>query len=339
MRRVYVCAALLFAACDQSYPPTHLSAWGLFTDGLAQEPAEGVVPYEVISPLFSDYASKHRFIRLPDGAQITYTDEGDWIYPAGTVLVKSFGYREDLRDPESPEHVVETRLMVLEDDGEWHPYVYVWNGGDAEYVPQGEIVDVAWTHTDGEARTLAYHVPNVVECTNCHGGADEVTPIGPRTEQIDRDHDYGAGLENQIAHMEALGWFGNTVPAFADRSRLADPNGTSDLESRARAYLDANCAHCHREGGAAGQSGLWLGAHITDPIRLGICKRSLAAGRATGGFFYDIMPGQPDMSIMTFRMASTEPGIKMPEFGVLSHPEGLALIREWIASMPASTCE
>ena len=82
MKRLHVCAALLFAACDQSYPPTHLSAWGLFVDGLAQEPAEGVVPYEVISPLFSDYASKHRFIRLPDGAQITYTDEGDWIYPS-----------------------------------------------------------------------------------------------------------------------------------------------------------------------------------------------------------------------------------------------------------------
>src|SRR5690606_327413 len=98
----------------------------------------------------------------------------------------------------------------------------------------------------------AYRVPNVVECANCHGGTEEVTPIGPRTAQMDRAHDYGAGPVNQIDHLASLGWFSEPPPA--ERRRLADPFGDGDLESRARAYLDANCAHCHREGGAAGQS-------------------------------------------------------------------------------------
>jgi uncharacterized repeat protein (TIGR03806 family) len=334
MRRLVSTIALscLLAACgDDSYPPQHLSSWELFVDALAQEPAEGVVPYDIISPLFSDYAAKHRFIRVPEGEQITYTDSGDWVFPVGTVLVKTFAFREDLGDPSSPERIIETRLLVNEEDGEWHPYVYLWNGGDAELRPIGATVDVEWTHTDGTTMAIDYHVPNTVECTNCHGGSDPVSPIGPRTEQIDRD--------GQIAELESLGWFANTVPAEAERSRLEDPTGTGDLDARARAYLDANCAHCHGEGGAAEQSGLWLGAHIPSGIQIGICKRPVAAGRATGGHSYDIVPGAPDESVMIFRMESTEPGIKMPEVGILSHAEGVALIREWIAAMPVQSCE
>jgi uncharacterized repeat protein (TIGR03806 family) len=328
-----ILAAMLLVACEESYPPQHLSSWGLFADGSMQTPAEDVVPYDIISPLFSDYAAKHRFIRLPDGAQITYTDAGDWEFPTGTVLVKTFAFSDDLRDPSAGERIVETRLLVLEEDGEWHPYVYVWDDAerDAVYIPQGATVDVSWIHSDGSERELGYHVPNIVECANCHGGADDVSPIGPRTEQIDRD--------DQIEGLISRGWFANAVPPYAERDRLEAPTGTGDLDARARAYLDANCSHCHREGGAAGQSGLWLGAEITDPIVLGLCKRPLAAGRATGGFSYDIVPGNPDESIMIYRMESSEPGVKMPEFGTLTHVEGVALIREWIAAMPADTCE
>lgn len=324
-------AAMLLAGCEESYPPERLSSWGLFADGAAQEPVEGVEPYDILSPLFSDYAAKHRFIRLPDGEQITYTDEGDWIFPVGTVIVKTFGYYADLRDPSAGERLIETRLLVHEEQG-WEPYVYLWDDAmnDAVLSPVSPRVPVEWIHADGEARSLDYYVPNVIECANCHGGADDVSPIGPRTAQIDRD--------GQIERFESLGWFANDVTAMTDRARLEDPTGSGDLEARARAYLDANCSHCHREGGAAQQSGLWLGAEITDPLQLGICKRPVAAGRATGGRSFDIVPGSPDLSVMVFRMESDEPGIKMPEIGILSHPEGVALIREWIAAMPPDSC-
>lgn len=343
MRRaaLVVLAVALSSCADETYPPQHLSAWGLFTDGAAQTPAEGVVPYEMISPLFSDYAAKHRFIRVPEGGQITYTDEGDWIYPTGTVLVKTFGFLADLRDPSSAERIVETRLLVLEDDGEWRPYVYLWDDtmSDAQLQQTGARVDVAWTHHDGAVREIEYRVPNAVQCANCHGGRDAVTPIGPRTEQIDRDNDFGAGPENQIDHMVSLGWFTNTVPAFAERPRFESPMGSGDLDARARAYLDANCSHCHRENGAAHQSGLWLGAHITEAGQLGICKVPAAAGEA-GGRRWDIVPGAPDESLMIYRMESEVPGTKMPELpSILSHAEGVALIREWIAAMPAMPCE
>lgn len=342
MRRLGILVALLTAGCasEGAYPPERLSEWGLFADGAAQTPAEGVVPYEVISPLFSDYAAKHRFIRLPEGERIAYTAEGDWVYPNGTVLVKTFGFLHDLGDPSQGERLIETRLLVLE-DGAWRPYVYLWDNAqrDAELKPIGARVDVAWTHLDGAPREATYRVPNVVECVNCHGGNEAATPIGPRTAQMDLEYDYGAGLVNQIDHLDAIGWMAGEVQPQAERVRLADPFGAGDLEARARAYLDANCAHCHHERGAAGQSGLWLGAEVTQSLQLGICKRPVAAGRATGGRTYDIVPGAPDESVLVFRMESLEPGIKMPETGVVTHDEGVALIREWIAAMPARVCD
>lgn len=330
---------VLLLGCAEDVP-NNLSSWDLFADPATQTPNEGVVPYELISPLFSDYTSKHRFIRLPDDGQITYTDEGDWVFPFGTVIAKTFAYPIDLRDPSMGERLIETRLLVLDEEGEWHPYVYLWNddGTDAERSRAGARVDVEWIHYDGSTRTLEYRVPNEIQCANCHGGAEPTTPIGPRTEQMDRDYDYGSGPENQIDHMMSLGWFANSVPA--DRPSFVDPEGSGDLDARARAYLDANCAHCHSEDGAAGQSGLWLGADIEDMATLGVCKRPVAAGRGAGGRRYDIVPGDPDGSVMVFRMESEEAGIKMPELpSQLSHAEGVALIREWIAAMEPAGCE
>lgn len=329
-----VLGVALAAGCEaDTYPPTRLSTWGLFTDGAAQAPADGVVPYDIVSPLFSDYAAKHRFIRLPEGERVTYTDEGDWEFPIGTVIVKTFGFLHDLRDPSAGERIIETRLIVREESGAWEPYVYLWNDAmtDAELMQVGARVGVEWIHTDGSARELEYRVPTSVQCRNCHGGRDALTPIGPRTEQIDRDA--------QIERFDELGWFANAVTPAAERAPFADPEGSGPLDARARAYLDANCAHCHNERGAAAQSGLWLGAHITDPTQLGVCKVPVAAGD-TGGRRWDIVPGAPDQSVMIYRMESEVPGTKMPELpSLLSHPEGVALIREWIAAMSPETCE
>ena len=60
------------------------------------------------------------------------------------------------------------------------------------------------------------------------------------------------------------------------------------------------------------------------------------AGRGSGDLSVGIDPGHPDASILAYRMASTEPGVMMPELGrSITHEEGLALIRQWIAGMPA----
>jgi hypothetical protein len=62
----------------------------------------------------------------------------------------------------------------------------------------------------------------------------------------------------------------------------------------------------------------------------------VAAGRGAGGLAVGIRPGAPDASILAYRMASTEPGVMMPELGrSVRHEEGLALVRALIAAMPA----
>ena len=323
---------LLVAGCGDEQAtggaPERLSDWGLFTDGPRQEPAAGVLPYEPVSPLFSDFAAKHRFIRLPAGTRAAFTAEGPWDFPEGTVLVKTFAFAADRRDPASAERLIETRLLVLE-EGEWEPYVYLWDGDDAVHAPQGARVDVAWVHDDGGDRSLTYRVPNTSQCAECHGGIGDVLPLGPRTPQMDHD--------GQIEALEAAGFFASRVPA--ERDALVDPFGDAPLPERARSYLHANCGHCHRDGGAAGQSGLWLTADVAEALAIGICKRPVAAGRAAGGRTFDILPGAPDESVMVYRMESSEPGVKMPELpNQLVDPDGVALIREWIAAMEPVGC-
>lgn len=332
---------LALGSCGPTEDEDLLSRWGLFSDLPTLTPAADVIPYDINAPLFSDYTTKHRFIRLPAGETITIEADGRWTFPDGAVIVKTFGFLLDERDPSLGERIIETRLLVRE-DGAWRPYVYVWNdeGTDATLDLAGRRVDVDVLDGDGDHRTLVYRVPTAVQCGNCHGGTGPTELIGVRTEQMDHLFDYGDGPESAIEHMAELAMFTGTPPPPAERDPLPFYfDETEDLDARARAYLDANCAHCHRDGGAADQSGLWLGARLTDDTALGLCKIPAAAGFGTGGRPVAIWPGDPERSIMTFRMASTTPGEKMPELPtVLSHTEGVALIEEWIDAMPDRDC-
>ncbi len=326
-------------SCAEDPGPQRISDWGLFADGATQTTVEGLVEYELRAPLFSDYSTKHRFMRLPPGGEITVdAATGRLVFPDGTVIVKTFGFQADLRDPTSPERIIETRLLERR-DGEWFPYVYLWDetATDAQQTRIGARVPITMIDLDGETRTFNYRVPSVAQCGNCHGGQGDVELLGPRVEQLDRDHDYGAGPENQLEHLVSMGWIASMPTGTHD---FVDPaDDTQSIDARARSYLHANCAHCHRDGGAADQSGLWLEIDQTDETRLGFCKIPAAAGRGTGGRSVDVWPGDPERSILMFRVASDEPGIKMPELpAVLVHDEGVTLMREWIASLPPRDC-
>lgn len=313
---------------------SRLSSYGLFEgNGASQEPVAGVVPYDLTSPLFSDYSTKHRFIRLPAGQAATWSDDGVLEFPVGTVIIKTFSYLADLGDPTSAERLLETRLLVRRSDG-WEGLVYQWNDEQTEALLSfgGDTVPVSWTHTDGATRELDYIIPNPNKCKNCHENAEVVAPIGPKARYLNKD--------SQLADMIAAGMIDGapadlgavpTVPAFDDE--------TAELNERARGWLEINCAHCHNPAGAAGSSGLDLRFSQLDPYKFGVCKTPVAAGAGSGGFQFGIVPGNPDESIMVFRISSTEPDIRMPEIlHQMVHDEGVALIRAWIAAM-TGTCE
>ncbi len=135
-----------------------------------------------------------------------------------------------------------------------------------------------------------------------------------------------------------MGYLGD-LPAGELPRNVAWNDRAAPLEARARSYLDINCGHCHSPSGAARTSGMWLDAGTRDPLRLGRCKLPIAAGQGTGNRAWDIVPGAPDDSILTYRMQSVDPGVMMPELGRgLVHEEGVELIRQWIAAMPAQDC-
>jgi uncharacterized repeat protein (TIGR03806 family) len=220
---------------------------------------------------------------------------------------------------------------------------YVYDGGstDARRAVAGATLDTAWTHDDGNQRTNRYAVPNQNQCKNCHAEHDDVLNVlGPKARHLNRPGPAGSGVENQLqALIDAGSLTGAPARAAWPRGVAAGDPGTGTIDERARAWLDANCGACHNpRGGMARTSGLYLDISQTDLAELGVCKPPVAAGRGSGGRKFGIVPGQPDASILVFRIESTEPDIRMPEIGRnLVDEQGVALIRQWIAQLPG-TC-
>jgi uncharacterized repeat protein (TIGR03806 family) len=337
---------VVLAACGDNTKPdcavdgpmcARLSYWELFDDIGAQVPAAGVVPYTVNTPLFSDYTTKDRYIRLPDGQAAAWADVDAFDLPVGSMLIKTFSYLHDRRDPTLGRDKLETRLLLHGSEG-WHgaSYVYDNDGRDATLKLEGATIDASWIHDDGSTRTNAYVVPNANQCKNCHAEHDSVTsPLGIKARHLNRSGPDGTGIADQLQNLIDLGELAGAPPP-ASWPRLPDAfdPATGTLEARARGWLDINCGHCHNPGGLARTSGLFLDITQTDPAKLGVCKPPVATGPASGNLLYDIVPGQPDQSIVVFRISSTEPAIKMPQIGRnLVQDEGVTLIREWIAAM------
>src|SRR5262249_34833132 len=148
---------------------------------------------------------------------------------------------------------------------------------------------------------------------------------------------YGSGAENQIDHLASLGWIDAPSAESGARDRLSEPFGTGMLDARARSYLDANCGHCHNPNAAAEWSGLYLNWDNMDTGRLGNCKSPSSAGD-TGGLKYDVVPGDPDHSVLPYRMQLTGSAYRMPESSRVADTQGVDLIRQWIAAMPPMAC-
>ena len=313
-------------------PARKLSDYGLFTDSSATNPSKRVVAYDLINPLFSDHAIKDRFIFVPGETFARYTKHDVFDFPIGTVLIKTFSFAPDLRAAGEGTYKIETRLLIHKQDG-WAAFPYIWDasGSEATYAPAGKQMDISFTDPTGDPLTIRYAVPNKNQCKTCHQSGDAVMPIGPKARNL--NHEGPAGI-NQLADwqarhiLEGVPADAPAVPAMWDSS--------FPLDERARAYLDINCAHCHKVDGSASNSGLWLDWDEASPVRYGLFKHPTAAGRGSGGRQIVISPGQPEHSILSFRMESDEPGIAMPELGrSIVDERGLSLINEWIISLEA----
>lgn len=342
------------------YEPASLAEYNLFTwseeEGFTFH--EDVVGYDLNTPLFTDYALKSRAIYIPEGKSMEYKDDAAFEFPVGSLILKTFYYPADLRKPDENIQLLETRILIRLEDG-WTARPYVWNEDqtDAYLHKIGRVVPHSFIGHDGEELTANYTIPQKNQCQQCHSLKPEdgdtvlFLPIGPKARHLNRIYDYGhEGELNQLEHFQARGILSG-MPAIEDVPKAYDfapieelglaAVEEGDIEKAARDYLDINCAHCHSPTGVQGiSSQLFLNHDNEDQHRLGICKKPGSAGNASGGNDYDIVPGDPEASILHFRINTEEAGKMMPVIArSLRHTEGVELVHAWIQAMPPNdTC-
>lgn len=304
------------AAVTGGAMPATLAEFGFFTDAPRQVPAARVTPYRLNTPLYSDGAEKLRFVYLPPGTQARAAGEGLLDLPVGAALIKTFAFAEN-----GGRRLIETRVLLHRADG-WTALPYVWNAEQTEARLAIAGAKVPVVTPVGEA--ITYRVPNKNQCKDCHGLDGKVVPLGPKARNLS-----AAWLADytRAGQLDAVPQVAKPLPMWEDHANVSAADA-------ARAYLDVNCAHCHRPGATASNSGLDLRWEQSDPKALGLMKRPVAAGRGAGNLLFDVVPGKPAESIMVHRMASTEGGVAMPELGKATvDREGLAVVERWIAGL------
>ncbi|MBT1688674.1 hypothetical protein [Dawidia soli] len=225
----------------------------------ALNPAAGFHLYELSTELFSDYAEKQRLVKVPSGQRLTPRQDDLPDFPDGTILVKTFYYYHDKRDTSKGRQLIETRLEIKSGD-RWNVGTYLWNPAqtDARLVTSGLNKTVNWIDEHGIGKVISYHVPSNHECGTCHSSNDVIIPIGPKLRNLNTDVSRDGAVVNQLAYFQQQGVLGDVDPAqITALPRWQDT--TYGLQDRARAYLDMNCAHCHRRGGFEDGDRLRLG--------------------------------------------------------------------------------
>jgi hypothetical protein len=352
--------------------------------------ASSVVPYEVNSPLWSDGAFKSRGMRLPTGGKIHVkncaqnpmeccvfdqnvmgmvclppADDGKWVFPAGTVLVKNFFFADVSRP--SGYKLVETRLFIHLPKTEqlqgvntdWVGYGYQWDDAQTDATIIGTLVDGSdignsgtfhVTPTMGAAmQTITWDYPSRNDCITCHTPITPTTTpvsgysIGPETIQMNR---VAAGdTMNQIDKFAALGMF-ETAPSKPYKAALVapypgqagSPPAGATLDQRARSYLHANCAFCHRPDGKWSEFDVRYDVPLKSAAICNTMPGARAGDLGVAGATL-LTPKNPMTSVIWLRMHAQKNdanGARMPEIGTsVVDTQGTQLISDWITSITA----
>jgi glucose/arabinose dehydrogenase len=307
---LYELAANAVPVMEDAEVPPLLSATGCIADGGFADTARGMVRYSIAMPAWHEGAEVLRFI----------SDQRFWprvgvenaLSPRpGSILLNTFIVEDQ---------PVETQMLVKRADGTWDGYDYRWNadGSDAE------LLDGAATAELGDGRRWSF--PGSGQCFRCHDTRAGLL-LGFNVAQLNTD----VNGKNQIAWLEDFGmlewtWRDGELPVAP---RLDD--ATLGIDARARAYLDANCAHCHQPGAAGAASALDLKA--TTPFALtGLCNASPSAVMPGREDALLLAPGEPERSLISIRMHAGDT-LAMPPGRRAVDVAGTAVVDEWIRSL------
>lgn len=332
---VHRLAANPAASANEEFP-RKLSETGLFSSTSEHVPAPGVLPYSIRAEHWADHTVADRLLAVPGFAQLDVYDKdnaqvgqnkGHVEFPADSVLAKTVSLEMIAGDPTSRRRL-ETQVLHRRGDA-WQAYNYVWTDDQSDAILQpnlGEsrVFDVQDREAPGGKRRQVWHYSSRDECLLCHIWRAG-TVHGFKLEQLNHD---GSGNLQELA---AAGVFAKPLPQTVGQQ--ASPyDVTESLDSRARAYLHLNCAHCHRRGGG-GTAAIDVQQHLPLP------KTDIINAPVTQGHFgihepRIVAPGDPYRSVLYYRLAKLGRG-HMPQFGTsLVDTAGLQLIHDWIDSMP-----
>jgi uncharacterized repeat protein (TIGR03806 family) len=317
---------------DGRIPPL-LSQTGAFRDTRNLVPSAGLIPYDIVVPFWSDGAAKARWVAVPN-AKIKYSPSGDWIFPSGTVFVKTFELPVDAASP-GVKRRLETRLLVCDSAGGVYGVVYKWrpDNSDADLLETSQTEGIPMKTAAGEVRRQTWYYPSRPDCLACHN-AKTSGVLGVKARQMNRTFTYPSGVtDNELRAWNHAGLF---TPEVNDADLAALPtlasadDATRSLQDRARSYLDANCAQCHRPGGTVA----YFDARYDTPLE----KQELIDGPILINQGIDrprvISPHDIWRSIMYMRV-NTVDDIKMPPVARETiDQKGVTLLRDWIQSMP-----
>ena len=314
--------------------PALLSQTGVFKDTRNLVPSAGLIPYDLVVAFWSDGASKLRWAAVPKGGRIQFSPTGDWVFPAGSILVKTFELPVDEAHPEVKRRL-ETRLLVRDSEGGVYGAVYKWraDNSDAELLSSSLTEDIPIKTAAGTTRNQTWYYPSQKNCLECHN-THTTGVLGLRARQMNRDFTYPTGVtDNQLRTWNHLGLF---APGFTDADLAKFPklaaasDTTRSLEDRARSYFDANCSQCHRPGGTVAN----FDARYDTPLE----KQNLVDGPVLIDERIDhsrvIAPNDIWRSIAFLRV-NTVGDIRMPPLARETiDPTGVNLLRQWITSLP-----
>jgi len=296
-------------------PAELLSQTGCFSSTADKTVANGVVPYSVSSPLWSDGAEKERFFAIPDGTNIAVLDDGDFEFPRGSVLVKHFLDGGDY---------LETRLFMHHQSG-WRGYSYEWqqDGNDAVLLTEGKVVDTG---------NLVHTFPSSDECLSCHTGAANHA-LGLEASQLNNEIPYPSGtIAHQLDALTDAGFLSHRPLANEISALPGLDDGSATFAERARGYLHSNCSGCHRPGAPGALIDLRVQTLLAD---MGICDQPPATDSLGIADARIIAPGDPERSVLLARMRDLGDARMPPLASLVVDNAAVEVIEQWVSGLTA----
>jgi uncharacterized repeat protein (TIGR03806 family) len=326
--------------------PLLLSQTGIFSDTPTLATTTGLVPYNVNTPRWSDGASNNRWFALPNNGapftpdeQIGFAATGEWTFPAGSVFVNHFELATNDVD-QTMRRRLETQVLVRDANGAVYGVTYKWrpDNSDADLLTNS-FSEAIIIGTATGTRTQTWYYASPQDCLTCHAPATGYV-LGVKTRQLNSGYLYpGSGRsDNQLRTLNQLGLF--YVPItnefdITNYTRLVSVTNTgAALEDRARSYIDANCAQCHRPGG---EQTTFDARYDTPLTNQNIINGVLAKGNLGYDNAHVVTPDDIWRSILYDRLNSLDPEVEMPPLARnVIDTNAVNLMAAWINRLPGT---